>query len=190
MWLRLSVVCLSHKQENLVIPVLGRLRQEKAKRSQTASPICKLQVQWDTGLNRRWRVRGRHQMLASGFQGIILLKKYVQFFMLIFSVFLGLCLEVKLQDHKVIQHLTVYGLQNHFLRQLYHFTFWVVRLNLKIKTWPGGRDSLDVRSSFCSSRGPGFESQHPQGGSECASVSGDLVLSSGLHGHCTVSIYT
>jgi len=43
-----------------------------------------------------------------------------------------------------------------------------------------------VKSTDCSSTGPGFSSQHPHGGSQLSEtpVTGESVVFSGLHRHC------
>ena len=55
----------------------------------------------------------------------------------------------------------------------------------------GWRNGSGFKSTGCSCRGPGFDSQHPHGSSQvCASpVPGDLMPSSGLHRPCRHRVY-
>ena len=50
----------------------------------------------------------------------------------------------------------------------------------------GWRDGSVVVSTHCSPRGPVFCSQHLHGRSQ---FPGDLMMSSGLHGHCTQVVH-
>ena len=65
-----------------------------------------------------------------------------------------------------------------------------VEINKDTWGWEG-RDGLAFKSSRCSSRRPGFNSQPPHGGSQpsVTSVPGNLTASDGVHEYCTVHIH-